>query len=82
MKASPLVSMALVLVGLVQAGPAPKSSLPRPPLSMSPYEKEVFDAAMLFNDISWEPSTGWIEANDDSVGLLFSCQASDCHDTD
>ncbi|WVQ82790.1 hypothetical protein IAT38_004922 [Cryptococcus sp. DSM 104549] len=58
-------------------------------LSLSKYEQEVFDVAMQINDWSWEPSTGWIEADDDgghtstrftvwhAVGLLHRNQGDD-----
>ena len=42
-------------------------STPSPPLNLSQYEQEVFDVAMQIGDWSWEPSTGWIEVDDDHV---------------
>lgn len=47
-------------------------SAPSPSLSLNKYEQEVFDVAMQIGDWSWEPSTGWIEVDDDGVRFRSS----------
>ncbi|RSH90988.1 hypothetical protein EHS25_010164 [Saitozyma podzolica] len=72
----PQLSLALgalvVLPALGNARPSPSPTLgrrwaaPSPALSLSKYDQEVFDVAMTINDWAWEPSTGWIESDDDN----------------
>ncbi|WVQ77870.1 hypothetical protein IAR50_007572 [Cryptococcus sp. DSM 104548] len=76
---------ALALLRAAKADPARRPSLS--PLGQ--YEQEVFDVAMQLNDWSWEPSTGWIQADDDgghtssrftvwhAAGMLYRNQEAD-----
>jgi len=57
----------LALTSFAAAWSAPSSSL-----SLNKYEQEVFDVAMQIGDWSWEPSTGWIEVDDDGVRFRSS----------
>jgi hypothetical protein len=59
----------LVLATLALASPLRRWDPPSPGLSLTPYEQEVFDVSMQINDWSWEPSTGWVEADDDNVSV-------------
>lgn len=59
----------LSLTGLASAAPSKRWPAPSPALNLSKYDQEVFDVAMQIGDWSWEPSTGWIEADDDGVSL-------------
>lgn len=83
----PQLSFALgaLLVVLPALGNARSSSptlgrrwaAPSPALSLSKYDQEVFDVAMTINDWAWEPSTGWIESDDDNVSDTARGVASD-----
>lgn len=62
--------LSLLALGTTAALPSTHSKRwdpPSPALSLNRYEQEVFDVSMQINDWSWEPSTGWIEADDDNV---------------
>ena len=59
--------MTLVVATLALASPLRRWDPPSPALSLTQWEQEVFDVSMQINDWSWEPSTGWIEADDDNV---------------
>jgi hypothetical protein len=54
------------------ASPAKRWPPPSPALELNKYDQEIFDVAMQLGDWSWEPSTGYIEANDDGVSS-YSC---------
>jgi hypothetical protein len=68
-----LGALLVLLPALANARPSPSPTLerrwaaPSPALSLGKYDKEVFDVAMTINDWAWEPSTGWIESDDDNV---------------
>lgn len=79
----------LILALTATALPSRRWPAPSPALSLNQYDQEIFDIAMQVNDWSWEPATGWIEANDDgghtssrftvwyAVGLLQRNQGDD-----
>jgi hypothetical protein len=58
----------LATIGDVDASPTKRWPSPLPALTLNKYDKEIFDVAMQLGDWSWEPSTGYIQANDDGVG--------------
>ena len=64
-----VTSSILILASLKGAlgSPGKRWPPPSPSLKLNSYDKEVFDVAMQLGDWSWEPSTGYIEANDDGV---------------
>jgi hypothetical protein len=57
----------LAVIGGAVASPAKRWPSPSPALELNKYDREIFDVAMQLGDWSWEPSTGYIEANDDGV---------------
>jgi hypothetical protein len=59
----------LTAIGVAAASPAKRWAPPSPALELSQYDQEIFNIAMQLGDWSWEPSTGYIEANDDGVSL-------------
>lgn len=71
----------LAVLGNVSASPAKRWPSPSPPLKLNQYDQEIFDVAMQLGDWSWEPSTGYIEANDDGVSRI-SVPAPHAHMTD
>ena len=78
-----VASSILILASLEGAlgSPGKRWPPPSPSLKLNSYDKEIFDVAMQLGDWSWEPSTGYIEANDDGVSSIQpSRQASpiDC----
>lgn len=78
-----------LLFSLVTALPSRRWPAPSPAISLNQYDQEMMDVAMKLGDWSWEPSTGWIEANDDgghtssrftawyAPGLLYRNQGDD-----
>lgn len=62
----------LATLGGVAASPAKRWAPPSPALKLNNYDQEIFDVAMQLGDWSWEPSTGYIQANDDGVSMSVS----------
>jgi hypothetical protein len=62
------VACLLASNSLVQAASVDKRwPAPSPALSLNKHDTEMYNIAMQLGDWSWEPSTGWIQADDDTV---------------
>lgn len=61
-----LIQLALAATAAM-AVPSRRWPAPSPPLKLNEWDKSMMDVAMTVGDWSWEPSTGWIEADDDGV---------------
>ncbi|ORX36108.1 hypothetical protein BD324DRAFT_657052 [Kockovaella imperatae] len=46
--------------------PTKRWPAPSPALSLNQWDQAMFDVSMQIGDWSWEPSTGWIESDDDN----------------
>jgi hypothetical protein len=61
----------LAALGGAVGSPGKRWPPPSPSLELNKYDQEIFDVAMQLGDWSWEPSTGYIEANDDGVSRFL-----------
>ena len=61
----------LAALGGAVGSPGKRWPPPSPSLELNKYDQEIFDVAMQLGDWSWEPSTGYIEANDDGVSQVL-----------
>lgn len=68
-----IINMRFALLALASlastafAVPSRRWPAPSPALKLNDWDKSMMDVAMTIGDWSWEPSTGWIEADDDGV---------------
>lgn len=61
------LALLAALASVALAAPSRRWPAPSPALELSKWDQSMMDVAMTIGDWSWEPSTGWIEADDDGV---------------